>query len=77
MDEWVGPYNSGVTVEITHQWNKKGTYTVKAKAKDIHEIESGWGTLSVVMPIEYTFSVHDLIQYLVELLSQSSQSYHI
>jgi Peptidase family M28/PKD domain len=70
IDEWAGPYNSGVTVEITHQWNKKGTYTIKAKAKDIYGTESSWGTLSVVMPTEYTFSVHTLLQHLLGIFSQ-------
>jgi hypothetical protein len=63
VDEWVGPYNSGVTAELTHQWNKKGTYTIKAKAKDIYGIESDWGTMNVVMPKEYTFSFHAFLQH--------------
>ncbi|MCX6663174.1 MAG: M20/M25/M40 family metallo-hydrolase [Euryarchaeota archaeon] len=65
-DEWVGPYNSGVTAEITHQWDKKGTYTIMAKAKDIYGMESGWGTINVVMPTEYTFSFNVFLQHLFE-----------
>jgi hypothetical protein len=65
VDEWVGPYNSGATAEITHQWNKKGTYTIKAKAKDIYRIESDWGTMNVVMPTDYTFSFHAFLQHLL------------
>jgi hypothetical protein len=65
VDEWVGPYKSGITIEITHVWNIKGTYTIKAKAKDINGIESDWGTLNVVMPKEYTFSIHELLQNLL------------
>jgi hypothetical protein len=72
VDEWVGPYNSGVTVEITHQWNKKGTYTIKAKAKDIHGTESNWGTTSVIMPTDYVFSVHALLQYFLGMFSYRS-----
>ena len=64
-NEWVGPHNSGATAEITHQWDKKGTYTIMAKAKDIHGIESGWGTMNVVMPTEYTFSFHAFLQHLM------------
>jgi hypothetical protein len=69
VDEWAGPYNSGETVEFTHQWNKKGTYTIKAKAKNIHGTESDWGTISVIMPTEYTFSVHAFLQHFSEMFS--------
>jgi len=65
VDEWLGPYHSSATVEVTHQWDKKGTYTIMAKAKDIHGIESGWGTLNVAMPTEYTFSFHAFLQHLM------------
>jgi len=66
VDEWVGPYTSGVAVEITHVWNEKGTYTVMAKAKDVYGIESGWGSMSIVMPTEYTFSFNVFLQHLFE-----------
>jgi hypothetical protein len=48
---WIGPYTSGQPVTIPHSWDKKGTYTIKAKAKDIHDAESDWGTLVVNMPL--------------------------
>jgi hypothetical protein len=65
IDEWVGPYKSDTTIEITHQWNKKGTYTIKGKAKDINDVESDWGTLNVIMPIAFTFSFYELLQFLL------------
>jgi len=48
---WVGPYNSGATAPVTHQWAENGTYTIQAKAKDTQGIESGWVTLEVTMPV--------------------------
>jgi hypothetical protein len=39
---WLGPYDSGETVENTHSWNEKGTYAVKVKAKDENDAESIW-----------------------------------
>jgi hypothetical protein len=53
VDEWVGPYNSSEIAEITHIWDTKGIYTIKAKAKDVYDMESDWGTLKVIMPTEY------------------------
>ena len=50
VEEWIGPFSSGEKVNLTHNWNKKGTYTIKAKAKDYpFEAESGWGTLEINM----------------------------
>jgi rhodanese-related sulfurtransferase len=49
--EWIGPYNSGDTVSLTNTWNDTGTYTVRAKTKDIYDEESDWGTLEVTMPL--------------------------
>jgi hypothetical protein len=51
VDEWVGPYNSGATAGITHQWAEAGNYTIQAKAKDIFGAESDWGTLEITMPL--------------------------
>jgi len=51
VSDWVGPYNSGATATVTHQWAEEGTYTIQAKAKDILGAESDWGTLEITMPV--------------------------
>lgn len=48
---WMGPYASGSQGSATHSWSQKGTYTIKIKARDIHDSESPWGTLVVTMPL--------------------------
>ena len=48
---WRGPYDSGKVATISHTWGEKGTYEVKAKAKDILGEESPWGYLEVTMPM--------------------------
>jgi hypothetical protein len=50
---WIGPFNSGHELTVNHTWTKRGTYTIKAKAMDNYSAESGWGTLSVTMPLLY------------------------
>jgi len=45
---WIGPYSSGVVIQA-HKWSNKGTYIIKAKAKDINGEESDWGTLTVII----------------------------
>ena len=47
---WLGPYNSGVTGSAKHTWDKKGTYQIKVKAKDVYGAESDWATLEVSIP---------------------------
>jgi len=44
---WYGPHLSGEEVTYNHTWSVKGTYTVKAKAKDIYNQEGPWGTIQI------------------------------
>ena len=46
---WCGFLPSGETYSTGHNW-AKGTYTIRAKAKDVYGAESDWGTLEVSMP---------------------------
>jgi parallel beta-helix repeat protein len=63
---WIGPYSSGVAVIQAHKWNKRGTYTIQAKAKDINGEESDWGTLSVTMPCSYSLPIMNFFDKLLE-----------
>jgi len=49
ITEWFGPHASGEHVTASHTYAEEGTYTIKAKVKDIHA-ESEWATLEVSMP---------------------------
>jgi hypothetical protein len=51
MGTWLGPYDSGAIAEATHTWNAAGDYTVKVKAKDLLDMESGWSS-SITVHIE-------------------------
>jgi len=39
---WVGPYDSGETIEAEHDWATSGEYEIKVKAKDAIGDESDW-----------------------------------
>jgi uncharacterized protein YceK len=72
---WIGPYGSGESVTISHTYTKKGTYTIKAKARDAHNAESTWGTLQVTMPTSlFLYSVHlrffERLSFMFHLLYQ-------
>jgi hypothetical protein len=66
--EWIGPIPSGVQIIQPHTWATKGTYTIKAKARDIDDPlhESDWGTLVVTMPVEINTPFQLLLEKLFE-----------
>ncbi len=51
VEEWIGPYPSGKEVTVSHIWDDRGTYTIRAKARDLFEGESDWTYLEVKMPV--------------------------
>jgi len=53
---WIGPYTSGETISIDHEWERDGSYTIQVKAKDTYGVESPWGMLEVNMPKNRNFS---------------------
>ncbi|EMR73821.1 PDK repeat-containing protein [Thermoplasmatales archaeon SCGC AB-539-N05] len=46
---WLGPYSSSTAVSKSHSWTTAGTYSVKAKAKDINNKESSWSDILTVV----------------------------
>jgi hypothetical protein len=66
---WLGPYTSGLQVEIRHRWTQKGTYIIQVKAKDTYGAESSWGVLAVSVPTNM-----DTRSYSLEQLNQNSQT---
>ena len=53
---WLGPYESGESIELSHNWSKQGYYTIKAKVMDEHNVESDWSTLDISMPRVKSFN---------------------
>ena len=47
--EWLGPYSSGEQITLSHSWNKKGEYWIKAWAKDIYESSSNQGMFKITI----------------------------
>ena len=60
---WIGPVSSGESITVSHIYETKGTYELKAKAKDGLDLESDWGTLDVTMPISLPFVNLPLLQW--------------
>jgi hypothetical protein len=47
---WIGPYESGEEVDLSHTWETSGAKLIKAKSRDVAFAESDWSTLEVTMP---------------------------
>lgn len=63
---WIGPYNSGETVEASYAWSRIGTYQVKVKAKDIRGLESEWSDpLDISMPRVKQINKYGLFKTLI------------
>ena len=61
---WIGPFTSGEEAAVNHTWSNKGTYVIKAKAKDPSGSESKWGKLTVTMPRSKVVSSSLFLRYL-------------
>lgn len=49
---WLGPYASGQLCSASHSWSK-GSYSLRVKAKDVHDAESIWSDyLPISMPLD-------------------------
>ena len=61
---WLGPYDSGEEITITHTWKFRREYDLAVKAKDIHGKESEWSDfLSVSFPREKPIYLHFLRRF--------------
>jgi len=65
--DWIGPYNSGELITLTHEWDKKGSYTISVKSKDTAGYESNWSQLKINAPRNTNFANILLYQFLHRL----------
>jgi len=65
---WTGTLLSGEYYNSSHTWSEKGSYTIKAKAKDIYGSESDWATLEITLP--KTHINNRILQQLIKMLER-------
>jgi len=76
-DGWLGPYASGSPGAISHTWSTKGTFTVKAKAKDTLDVESDWSTFQVKMPLSLLYGHTSLLVFLEQFFAKHPNAFPI
>jgi glucose/arabinose dehydrogenase len=64
FEEWIGPYDSGEEVKVKHTYQKNGFYIIKAKSKDINNIQSQWGHYVTRMPKELMIKNNSFLRLL-------------
>lgn len=64
--EWSYEGASGQEIWLYHTWQKKGTYTIRAKARDVLGLESNWTTMEVTMPLSYEPPQYPFLEWLLE-----------
>jgi len=58
---WLGPYNSGEKVNALHKWTEKGTFQIRAKAKDVNGTQSEWSDkISIISPKNINYNNNNL-----------------
>jgi outer membrane protein assembly factor BamB len=63
---WLGPYNSGEAITLSHIWMEEDTYTLRCRAKDTLGGVSEWGTLELTMPVNQHSYSFPLLQRFLE-----------
>jgi len=53
--EWLGPYDSGDTVNAVHAWNFEGDYEIKVKAMDINGSVGDWSVPHTIHILKVSF----------------------
>lgn len=68
--DWIGPYESGQSCNVSHTWQTRGEFQIKVKAKDESGAESVWSdSLPISMPITIPKILVLILSFLEEILS--------
>ena len=51
---WIGPYESGEEIIVTHSWDIKAEYKLRVKAKDENGYQTSWAPLGVTISKQKT-----------------------
>lgn len=67
--EWVGPYQTGEEIEVSHSWDEQGSYAIKVKAKDVTGAESDWSEPLLIQISKEKTILSFMFEKFYELLS--------
>ena len=72
IEDWFGPYSSGETFTLSHSWKEKGTYWVKAWAKDPIGFESHQGSfkINILSNSNKEKTIHKILFEIIDRLAE-------
>ncbi|RLF57918.1 MAG: hypothetical protein DRN27_06760 [Thermoplasmata archaeon] len=76
IEEWIGSYGYNEEISVSHTWDQKGSYEIKAKAKDIYDAESDWGVLQIQMS-HYKSSFRFIFQYFFQQFIENNLYFQV
>ena len=56
IEKWIGPFESGEKVSVTHNWSLDGFYEIKVIAKDTCGALSDWGNFLIFITKDKTIN---------------------
>jgi C1A family cysteine protease len=68
---WLGPYNSGEVIKVSHSFSERKNYTIKAKAKDIDGHEGNEQPFQITMIFKYK-QIFLFLKWLFEQISPNN-----
>jgi hypothetical protein len=63
FEDWIGPFDSGEIVTISHNWSTNGKYIIKARTKTTHGLLGPWGEVEIKIPRNKTLPHYYLIRF--------------
>jgi len=63
---WLGPYDSGKEINVSHTWLKQGNFEIRIKAKNTLGAVSDWRTLTITIPKDKATNNQMLLLRLLE-----------
>jgi hypothetical protein len=63
VERWIGPFSSGEEIVISHNWEKRGRYTIKARTKDTDNLWGPWSEHQITIPRTRDVSYNWLLDY--------------
>ncbi|KAA0002611.1 MAG: PKD domain-containing protein, partial [Thermoplasmata archaeon] len=74
---WLGPFDSGEAINVSHIWTEKGIYKIRVKAKDTLGFESDWSEpLRVSIPYKFQMRITSIIEKISEWIIQILKTYY-
>ena len=61
-ERWIGPYDSGEQVTVSHLWDEEGSYEIIVQAKDYFDMRSEETTMQIIIPKSRSPFIYNLLE---------------